>query len=531
MRARSRDNVKQRGCNFLIWLHEAARLDEACSEDSPSKGARASRISVRRAPGLPPQVGEITWNVAHRRLLDASACATLLVMGIGEANPKSDGGSQEGVAADGASAPAPMDVWARAPGRLEEVIRILGALTPLAVVGGPSVADIACSTIAALFLLHAVWQKSFAWLRQSWLLVALALWAYACVRALFAADVMDSISLALPFVRFPIFAAAMQTLVLREPKWRKRIVVVGAFSLGFLALDALLQYATGKDILGNPPFGDRLVAIYEHPWVGTIIAMQFLPVTLALVDRKRYALAAGFGALSAATVLLTGDRMAFLLTLLALALLAFFLRRSWRATIMAALAAIFVFGAIFALDPDLYRRQVVSTIETVKTLPRTHYGVIWESALRISAEYPLFGIGPRAYRTVCLDPAFGPLYPYTPREMRCATHPHNFYLEWLVDLGLVGLGLFLLAFALIVKRLLAGLRPRPMDYAYAALLATFLARLWPIASSTSFHHAWFAVPLWLVIGWALSYHALEQGPELKWPSLCRRLARLSSFRR
>jgi O-antigen ligase len=223
--------------------------------------------------------------------------------------------------------------------------------------------------------------------------------------------------------------------------------------------------------------------------------------------------------------------MAFLLTLLALVLLAFFLRRSWRAAVMAALAAIFVFAAIFALDPDLYRRQLVSTVETVKELPKTHYGVIWASALRISAEYPLFGIGPRAYRTVCLDPDFGPLYPYTSHEMRCATHPHNFYLEWLVDSGLVGLSLFVLALALITKRLLAGLRPRPLDYAYAALLATFFARLWPVASSTSFHHAWLAVPLWLIIGWALSYHEVGKTAEAAQPSPLAWLARLRSTRR
>jgi O-antigen ligase len=161
----------------------------------------------------------------------------------------------------------------------------------------------------------------------------------------------------------------------------------------------------------------------------------------------------------------------------------------------------------------VYHRQVASTIETIRDLPQTHYGVIWTSALRISADHPLFGLGPRVYRTVCPDSAYGPLYPYDRQEMRCATHPHNFYLEWLVDCGIVGLGLFLLAMALVLRRFLSGFRMDPRDWAHAGLLVTLLARLLPIASSTSFHHAWSAVPFWLVIGWGLSYRAVGQARE------------------
>jgi O-antigen ligase len=377
----------------------------------------------------------------------------------------------------------------------------------MAVIAGPSVADIVCSTVAALFLLRSAGRHDFTWLRQDWLLAALALWAYLCIRALFVADVEAALGLALPFVRYPIYAVALQTLVLRETIWRSRLVGVALVSVGFLALDSILQFVAGQDVLGHPPYGDRLVAIYRHPWVGTIIAWQFMPVTLRLVDQKRYWLAAGFGVLCSVAIVLSGDRMALLFSLLAIGLLVLIFRRTWRALLIGAPIALLIMGAILYLNPRVYQRQVASTVETISNLPRTHYGVIWTSALKIGAHHPVFGVGPLAYRTVCLDPTFGPLYPYDPQEMRCATHPHNFYLEWLVDGGSIGLGLFVLAMVLLLRSLLSGIRTEPADWTYAGLLVTILARLWPIASSTSFHHAWSAVPFWLVVGWALSYRA------------------------
>lgn len=411
------------------------------------------------------------------------------------------------------------------PGALALTTRWLGTLTPLAVLAGPSPADIVCSTVAVLFLLHALWRRDFNWLRQDWLIASLALWAYLCVRALLAADVETGLELALPFGRYVIFAAALQSLILRDALWRNRIALVAVVSLGFLAFDGVVQYAIGRDILGHPLHEGRIVAIYHHPWVGTMIASLFIPATLMIVDQRKYWFAAGFGALCLLAILFSGDRMALLLTLFAIGLLGLLFRQTRRAFLIGAPAALVIIGSILYLNPRIYSRQVVSTYEMIRNLPHTHYGVIWTSALKMSADHPLFGVGPRAFRAVCPDPKYGPIAPYSRNEPRCATHPHNFYLEWLVGGGVVGLGLFIVAMALIVRGFVQRLNRGPPDWVYAGLFVTLLGRLWPLASSTSFHHAWSAVPFWLVVGWGLAYRTPEQSvaaasaPETEVPPL------------
>jgi O-antigen ligase len=387
-------------------------------------------------------------------------------------------------------------------------MRWLGALAPLALVGGPSAADILCSNVAILFLVHSAWQREFSWLRQDWLAAGLALWAYLCIRALFAADIQAALAQALPFGRFVIFAAALQSLVLNGAVWRARLALFAAIGLTFLALDGLLQYVTGRDILGHALSYGRIVAVYNHPIVGTIITWLFIPAALALVAKKQWLLALGFGLLCLSVILLSGDRMAMLLALLAIGLLGLFAlqsRRALRVYLIVVPLTLVVLGSIVYLRPAIYQRQVASSIEMIRELPRSHYGVIWTSALRMTADHPLFGVGPRAFRDVCPDAKYGPLEPYRAGDFRCSTHPHNLYLEWLVESGTVGLALFVFAMALIVRRFLRGLRGGPPDWVFVGLLVTLLARLWPLASSTSFHHAWLGMPFWLIVGWGLAY--------------------------
>ena len=47
---------------------------------------------------------------------------------------------------------------------------------------------------------------------------------------------------------------------------------------------------------------------------------------------------------------------------------------------------------------------------------------------------------------------------------------------------------------------------------FAGLVATMLMRLWPLAPTTSFFHNWSAIPLFLMIGWALSWLPQRRSP-------------------
>ena len=80
----------------------------------------------------------------------------------------------------------------------------------------------------------------------------------------------------------------------------------------------------------------------------------------------------------------------------------------------------------------------------------------------------------------------------------CSTHPHNYYLEWLVELGLIGL-LFFIGF--IVTTFYTSIK-KLSDFSLLnknnliIVLVNFFTLNWPIMSTGSFFHNWNSVIYW-----------------------------------
>jgi O-antigen ligase len=159
---------------------------------------------------------------------------------------------------------------------------------------------------------------------------------------------------------------------------------------------------------------------------------------------------------------------------------------------------------VLLVKPDVYNRQVRSTVDAVRNIGNTHYGVIWQRALVMARTNPVFGVGMNHYRNACENAAYGPVVQLRPQETSCALHPHNLYLEWLVEGGLIGGAGFVAAMLLMLQRLWRALPVLRTDYVFIALIVTAGLRLFPASTAMSMTRSWFSMPLWLVIGWALA---------------------------
>ena len=379
-------------------------------------------------------------------------------------------------------------------------------LIPVSLASVTFMADVLCSLIAILFVVRVLIRQDFTWIRQPWLAVLLAMWLYLCLRSLVSVEPGRSFVFAIIWLRFPIFAVAISR-PLRDPALRRLLLLVTAWSVLLLACDAIVQYVFSYDIIGRHIEPDRrLTGPFNRPRVGIGIAWMFLPPLIGLVDLRRRWFAAALGIASLMAILLSGERMAFLTIGLDAVFLALLLP-SWRRRILIAGAiAVGVFLLVLLVQPALFDRQILSLWRNLMAIGQTDYGQLWIRALAMVAEHPLFGVGMHNYRVVCPDPMFGP--DTAPNGFpRCSTHPHNFYIEWLVAGGIPVLVTFIAATLLLLRDLLRGRALR--DGLFIALVVTMMMRLWYLTASTSFFLAWSAVPLFFYIGWALSY--LPQG--------------------
>lgn len=405
------------------------------------------------------------------------------------------------------------------PGGLRGTAAALAAVLPMALLWGNAAAEVVVGVVVALFLVRTCTTRDVHWLRQDWIVLALALWAYVCLRGALTPDPVHGVLHALPWIRFPLFAATLAYFALTEGR-HQRWLLLGLFvALVSLATDAIIQYFYGTDLIGHRPQGTRLTAFFNAPKVGTTLCWLFLPVLLGLIGLGKRAMAILFGGLCLAAILLSGDRMALLTALLGCALVPVFVRRIRKYVLPLVLLLALPLGGLLYSNPSLYNRQVALTLEEIRNFSTTHYGEIWGSTLDIAKDYPLFGVGLKNYRLVCTDPHYGPeirsFYP------RCTTHPHNLYLEWLVEAGAVGLTGFLLCMVGVLRRMFLALRALPAggpaggEMVLSGLFITLLIRLWPITSSTSLFHGWSGIPFWLIVGWGLAcaHRAAPPPPE------------------
>ena len=160
-------------------------------------------------------------------------------------------------------------------------------------------------------------------------------------------------------------------------------------------------------------------------------------------------------ALCAVAVLLIGDRMALLLVLCYPFCLALTLRGMRKPLLIALPVIAALFGALLYLSPVTYHRQVESTAEVISHIKRiSAYGIVFESAFEMARDYPVFGVGMHNYQAVCVQDRYGPLTSRAPKSIsRCLGHPHNIYLLWLAETGILGLALYLAFVVLSLKAL------------------------------------------------------------------------------
>lgn len=406
------------------------------------------------------------------------------------------------------------------PTGLALVARVLVCALPVLFILGKAPPDIALSVIGVLFLLRSGTSGDWAWLRTPWVAVALGVWLYLIVVSFVAADMAHSLGRAVPWIRFVVFAAALQHWVITDAAWRKRLLICTGALVAFVVADMIYQFFGTTDIFGIEKFESNRLTGPMHelpPKVGMFVIRLMFPVVLAIVcwaTLIRRDLGAGIVAIGAvgigvSAVLISGERMAILLALLGLVVSVAVLPASKRVLIAAALAVGIFTAAIVAVSDTVYTRSFQSTVETIEGFGESHYGRIWQSSFKMAKANPLFGVGLKNFRTICYDGTYAPVVAKIPHPMirfvpRCSLHPHNFYLEWLTEAGAVGLAGFLLLIALWMRHFIVRVdnwRREPMAVGTVVAVLVFL---WPVASTMSFFTNWHGALFWFILGWALA---------------------------
>ncbi len=377
-------------------------------------------------------------------------------------------------------------------------------ILPVFLLHGRAPADIALSLIGVLYVIQCAVRRDWAWLRRGWVRIAAAWWGWLLV-----CSAGTDLGQALGVVRFPLLAAALAYWVLRQEWVRDWVARLLRWSVIYIAVQCLAQFAFGHNLFGWPKgAAGELTGPYTKPRAGPVLSRILFPALLVWSRTRWRALAAMVGAV--ALMMLVAQRMPLLLTFFGLALTGLLVKRFRLAAIGAGVAAALLLAALPVVSPSAAQRVLTQFSKQMSDFGDNHYGEIAARSVAIIRAHPLTGAGFDGFRRLCDEPAYFQGW-HSDRPGGddgggagiCVQHPHNFYMQAAVEGGVPGLLLF---GALAVSWLVAiGRGLREGGPLRTGLFIATAIHLWPIAGNTD----WVAMPLagyfFVQLGLALAY--------------------------
>ena len=211
------------------------------------------------------------------------------------------------------------------------------------------------------------------------------------------------------------------------------------------------------------------------------------------------------------SITITGDRAPIIILFLMIVLLIIFEKKLRLKSLFVLFIFLLTFSVILFFSRDIKYRFVGNILEysidknsTVNTSKNettinervkklsldNPWAAHYLTAYEIFNDSPVFGKGIRSFRYECLKyPQIQSSYAH----VRCSTHPHNLLLEILIEIGIVGLLLFIFMLYkfFTLKRLF---------YSNSVILYLFIATIMPIKPTGAFFSTWFGSILWLLMG-------------------------------
>ena len=328
----------------------------------------------------------------------------------------------------------------------------------------------------------------------------------------------------LGYFRFFLFVIFF---VLILNKFNSKIQLFGKiliFSSLFVIIDSYIQLFFGKDLFGFPddkaygrlsgPFGDELI-------VGNyVLFFGILGICLLSYNNKIKKInLIFFFFLIGIFCFMSGERNSFLSFLIFIFFL-FFLSKE-KISIILSLLLVFIFSTILFFTTDRYNQKYsIGNIQSgsdnqnisseITNINKTRNKItnvvvnrisnsIWlghyRAGIKIFNDNKILGSGFKSFRFICYDRFIKEHE--EGKKIICSSHPHNYYIELISDLGIIGIILFLL---LVFYQLSLSIKKILNDYqlSNAIIISLFITAIFPFRPHGSLFSTSSAFLVWLL---------------------------------
>ena len=395
------------------------------------------------------------------------------------------------VVADARQALSELPAW-------EKFAHIFWLLGPFILLIERTPADAWVTLLALTFAVRAAVKREGEWLRHFWVRAGFAFWLWCIFAGAVSSFPAYSVGEALVWFRFPLFAMATAFWLARDQRLLYAMLVSTALGLvvmcGILTAEIIIEGQKGGRL--SWPYGDLVP--------GNYVAKVGLPaftimVALAVSVKGRVAALSGIIALITMVIsVMTGERINFLIRACGGMLAGLVWKPNWRRYLALVAFEILAIVLIFSALPGTASRYTDQFIQGAINKKESVWLKTINGGWQVAQDNLVFGIGTANYRLVAYE---GILDKY--ENVRPDVHPHNYYVQLLLETGFIGfiLGVVFL-WSIIWTCFRASLRNRENVFAATAWVIPF-GIFWPIATSADFFGQWNNIFIWSAVALAL----------------------------
>ena len=409
---------------------------------------------------------------------------------------------------------------------------IIASIIPF-LIWGPFFPDLIVSISSLFFLYYVFKNKNFYYFFKKPLIIFFIFCIYCFLISIFIAeDIFLSFESSLFFFRIGVFSCFIWYLIEKD----KSILTFFYYALVlcFLALviDGYFQYFTGVNLFGLKLHGIRVSSFFGDELImGSYLSRLFpLLFALFLVKQKHkfeiYFIGLLF-ILIDVLIYMSGERTSFYFLNLSTIFIIVLIKEYQKFRLMTFIIAIVCIVILSINSSSLTNRMIFtpaknmgiiensnnynSTQSTQSTRSNKSAFIFFteghdsfiRTAYNIFKDKPILGHGPKMFRLLCKNKK------YAVGISPCSTHPHNFYIQLLVETGIVG---FLFLFSILSYVLYVALaqfksivlnQKRPLTDYQVCLLAAIMITVWPFSPNGNFFNNWLMIVYSLPVGFYL----------------------------
>ena len=293
------------------------------------------------------------------------------------------------------------------------------AFLPIAFVIGPLIVESIINILIIFFIYNIFKKKNFSYIKNK-IFISLLIFYFIILISQFNSSYFNETKINVFFyIRFIIFPFAVYEILKKDKKYLRYIFLALLMTIFIVSLDGYIQFFFEKNIFGYEKYRpDRISGFFKDDLILGSYLSRLLPLIICTAiyfknEKKLNKISILIVALCTMLIFLSGERAAFIKTLIGLIIVFFIINIRWKIKTLLLIFFTFCILVIIFTNQLMFDRYVnqmklhlFKNNDGDKFMLMSNHYPMFETSIKMFNDSKIIGKGPKSYRYHCNNPDF-----------------------------------------------------------------------------------------------------------------------------